>query len=229
MAFVTATNTYRFNNVGTRTDAELNAAVTAVPLIVDTLLAVGMSVTTDTTTTVGPGEVDRVLVVSLIQPLIANANNPPPSVPFTGWIVSSSDDDTNAAGVGLRQVTIAYLDPTSGAHSEVGVSMTGRTPVRLATNDKATITGVTFTSVGAFGTSKGVVTLSADAYQAPAKGPPSDYTTEQPAPIVVTMPAGYYNNDADAAQAAGFLEGIFTGQFRTALGFPANDVSTVLA
>jgi len=77
---------------------------------------------------------------------------------FQGSIVSSNPNDT-LAGIGAQTIKITYLDKTGAGPFTENVNLNGTTPVDLVNLNHATITNMELVSVGAFGSSCGIISI----------------------------------------------------------------------
>lgn len=214
---VQAIVSYYVNIVGIVPEAAVNAALSAP--VLDQVIAnvLGMSVSTDVTTNPIATQSERTLTYSLIQPVIQNTQNPiaNPRFPCKVSIYSTSNEDTNfAPGAGVQVITVQYLNP-AGDELSFTIGLRGRTPVLPPKNDIYQIVSVVFSSVGALGTSAGMLTILGF----PFVDNRADGTLENvPAQVMVTVPAGYINNNP--AQTGVELTELCTGQLQAILGCP---------
>jgi hypothetical protein len=215
---------YNVNIVGIVPQATVEAALAAPALDQALAQVLGMSVSGDATTNPTGTQSERSLTYSLIQPVIQNTNNPitNPRFPTSVSLFSSSAADT-AGGVGLRGITVNYLDRALAAHS-FSIAMAGRTPVFPPKQDVYQIVSVVFASVGSLGTSAGMITILGFPFvdQRP------DGTKENvPATVMVVVPAGYINNNPQ--QTCVELVELCTGQLQAAIGCPVIAVAPVIS
>jgi hypothetical protein len=217
---------YNVNIVGIVPQATVEAALAAPVLDQAIANVLGMSVATDATTNPSGTQSERTLTYSLVQPVIQNTNNPitNPRFPHEVSIYSTSPNDTNfPPGVGVRGITLHYLDPSMGAQS-VTIGLNGTTPVFPPKNDVYQIVSVVFFTVGALGTSSGMLTILGF----PFVDQRADGTLENvPAQVMVTVPAGYINNNPQ--QTCVELVELCTGQLQAAIGCPVIAVAPVIS
>jgi hypothetical protein len=154
----TCTLAYNVDISGTLSVTAMMDQLSAVLLPTSSLLDIGMSLTSDTTTEVDSTEIQRTLVFSLLPifvpfPVVAPS---PPALPhpaFPGSIVSSSPNDA-VGGTGMTRAQIAFLAQAKPALVPVNppktqsVSMNGTTPVALQYPDLYQLLSVTGAEFG---------------------------------------------------------------------------------
>jgi hypothetical protein len=219
---------YNVNIVGIVPQATVEAALAAPVLDQTVAQLLGLSVATDATTNPSGTQSERTLTYSLVQPVIQNTNNPitNPRFPHEVSVYSTSAQDTNfpgGSGTGVQRLTVNYLDPSMGAQSFT-IQMHGKTPVIPPKQDVYQIVSVTFVAVGSLGTSAGMITILGF----PFVDQRADGTLENvPAQVMVTVPAGYINNNPQ--QTCVELVELCTGQLQAAIGCPVIAVAPVIS
>jgi hypothetical protein len=182
MAFPTQVRCqYNVNALGT-TPTKLATAMAAVPLDVEYLELLGLSLLSDVTAPSGT-QAQRIIRLHLdMPPWVSTAGNNPQPKEYQGVIRSLSAKDT-AGGSGARTVNVFYKDAAGVPHSNMGVQLNGEEWVALPTSNHALITDVQLATVGADQANDGVLQIAT----APIETGPAERGE-----IVGQVPASFY-------------------------------------
>ena len=215
---------YNANALGCK-PTDLLAALIAVPLDLDYMAFLGLSLLSDTNSLVAP-TAKRVITLALNAPPFVPTfnNNDHTKAPYTGAIRSSSPKDKNVTGSGAREVTIFYKDGAGNPQTNIKVGLNGEEWVALPTSDHAIITDVQLVTVGADQANDGVLSIATGLPVIPI---PGGFTPA--VEVVGQVPASFYTQANPLGVDPELVTNWMLLKLQEALGMPIVAVTPVFS